>query len=188
MRLPLWMMSINWFGADNDRLINPRLIPLEKCLAPKSAAGRSKFCAFIVSNPSNPTRNAAFDLINEHVGHVDSAGRYKNNCGSDIFAGPGGGSGEEKKVAFLEDYRFNITYENSYGEGYVTEKIFHAKAAGCVPIYWGDSLAVAEDFNPEGFIDAKGLTDEELIARIKFLESPEHRCLDQEGLKKLGPI
>jgi alpha(1,3/1,4) fucosyltransferase len=21
--------------------------------------------------------------------------------------------------------------------GYVTEKLFHAKAAGCVPIYWG---------------------------------------------------
>lgn len=173
MRLPLWMMSINWFGADNDRLVNPRLIPLEKCLMPRSGKGRSKFCAFIVSNPGNPVRNAAFDLINERVGHVDSAGRYKNNCGADIFAGPGGGSGEEKKVAFLEDYRFNITYENSYGEGYVTEKLFHAKAAGCVPIYWGDSLAARDDFNPEGFIDARNLTDEELIARIKFLESPE---------------
>ncbi len=173
MRLPLWMMSINWFGADNDRIVNPRLIPLEKCLRPKGAHGRSKFCAFIVSNPGNPVRNAVFDLIHERIGHVDSAGRYKNNCGADIFAGPGGGGGEEKKVAFLEDYRFNITYENSYGEGYVTEKMFHAKAAGCVPIYWGDSSAAASDFDPAGFIDARGMTDDELIARIKFLESSE---------------
>ena len=28
MRLPLWMMSIDWFGADNDRLVNPKLMPL----------------------------------------------------------------------------------------------------------------------------------------------------------------
>ncbi len=173
IRLPLWMMSINWFDADNNRLVNPRLIPLEKCLKPARGHGRSKFCAFIVSNPSNPVRNEVFDLINNRIGKVDSAGRYKNNCGADIFAGPGGGGGEEKKVAFLEDYRFNITYENSYGEGYVTEKMFHAKAAGCVPIYWGDSEAAAADFDPAGFIDARGMTDEELIARIKFLESPE---------------
>lgn len=173
LRLPLWMMSINWFGADNDRLVNPRVIPLEKCYQPssKKTSDRDRFCAFIVTNPCNPVRNAALDLVNK-VGHVDSAGRYRNNCGDALFAGLGGGGGEEKKVAFLENYRFSITYENSYGDGYVTEKIFHAKAAGCIPIYWGDSTAVAQDFDPAGFIDAKKMTDEELVAKLQHLESP----------------
>jgi hypothetical protein len=173
-RLPLWMMYINWFGADNERLVNPRIVPLEKCIKSHAVrpSDRTNFCAFIVTNPSNPVRNAAFETISG-IGHVDSAGRYKNNCGDAIFAGLGGGGGEEKKLAFLENYRYNITYENSYGEGYVTEKLFHAKAAGCIPIYWGDSEAVKRDFDSNGFIDAKALSDEELVARIKWLESPE---------------
>jgi hypothetical protein len=164
-------MSINWFGADNNRLVNPRVMPLEACIKPHKKVEREKFCAFVVTNPGNPKRNAALDVIGR-CGHVDSAGRYKNNVGSDIFAGLGGGGGEEKKVRFLENYRWNITYENSMGEGYVTEKLFHAKVAGCIPIYWG-SDAVSEDFDERGFINATNMTDEELVTRIKFLESAE---------------
>lgn len=174
-RLPLWMMSINWFDADNERLVNPKVMPLSSCIRrhSKGAKDRSKFCAFIVSNPNNSVRNQAFEMIHSKVGHVDSAGRYRNNCGDAIFAGLGGGGGELAKVKFLEDYRYNITYENGYGEGYVTEKLFHAKVAGCIPIYWGDSKAAAEDFDAGGFIDATNMTEEQLIARLKWLESAE---------------
>ncbi len=172
MRLPLWLMSINWFGADNNRLVNPRIMPLEACVNPHKKVEREKFCAFVVTNPGNAKRNAALDILGL-VGHVDSAGRYKNNVGGDIFAGLGGGGGEEKKVRFLENYRWNITYENSMGEGYVTEKLFHAKVAGCVPIYWGDADAVKEDFDERGFIIANDMTDEQLIQRVRWLESAE---------------
>lgn len=174
-RLPLWMMSINWFDADNDRLVNPKVMPLAACTSrhSKSVKDRSKFCAFIVSNPNNPVRNNAFEIINSKVGYVDSAGRYRNNCGNAIFAGLGGGGGELAKVKFLEDYRYNITYENGYGEGYVTEKLFHAKVAGCIPIYWGDSKAAAVDFDAGGFIDATNMSEEQLVARLKWLESAE---------------
>jgi hypothetical protein len=174
-RLPLWMMSIDWFGADNNRLVNPKVMPLQSCTMRhlKAVKDRSKFCAFIVSNPNNQVRNRAFDSINGRVGHVDSAGRYRNNCGDAIFAGLGGGGGETAKVKFLEDYRYNITYENGYGEGYVTEKLFHAKVAGCIPIYWGDSKAAAEDFDAGGYIDASSLNEDQLVARMRWLESPE---------------
>lgn len=172
MRLPLWMMSINWFGADNDRLVNPRLIPLEYVMGTQGTVGRPKFCSFVVTNPNNPVRNAALDLMGR-VGHVDSAGRYRNNCGEELFAGLGGGGGEEKKVAWLRQYRFSITYENSMGDGYVTEKLFHAKAAGCVPIYWGDADAAAADFDASGYIVANGKTDEELVAEVRRLEADE---------------
>lgn len=173
MRLPLWMLYIDWFGADNDKLVNPKVIALDKCIKSheRSANDRPNFCAFIVSNPNNPVRNEAFAKISQ-IGHIVSAGRHLNNYGDSLFAGLGGGGGELRKVKFLEDFRFNITYENGYGPGYVTEKLFHAKVAGAIPIYWGDSEWVSRDFNPLGFIDARGLSDEELLGRLRFFESP----------------
>lgn len=178
MRLPLWMMSIDWFNADNDRLVNPRLIPLSRCChaPPKELLEKkSKFCAFIVTNPMNEERNAAFHTLNAYK-HVDSAGRLFNNIGPAIFAGLGGGGGEHKKLAFLEDYKFSITYENQRGPGYITEKLLHAKAAGCVPIYWGgvcerQSQDVAQDFNPAGFLDANQLSGDALVAAVRDVEN-----------------
>lgn len=170
IRLPHWMMSIDWFEADSDRLVNPKPIPLEYLTNSQVSGTRSEFCSFVVTNPNNPKRNAALDLFGQ-VDHVTSAGRYRNNYGDKLFAGLGGGGGEQKKVEWLRQFRFSITYENSEGEGYVTEKLFHAKAAGCVPIYWGDSAAAADDFDDGGYIVANGRTDEELVAEVRRLET-----------------
>jgi Glycosyltransferase family 10 (fucosyltransferase). len=38
----------------------------------------------------------------------------------------------------LKQFYFNICPENSNCAGYVTEKVFEAISAGCIPIYWGD--------------------------------------------------
>jgi hypothetical protein len=171
-RLPIWMMSMDWFGADNDKLVNPRVMPVDWLTTEQGTGVRPKFCSFVVTNPNNPVRNAALDLFGR-IGHVDSAGRYRNNCGDAIFAGLGGGGGERKKVEWLRQYRFSITYENGLGDGYVTEKLFHAKAAGCVPIYWGDAESALEDFQKGGFIVANGKTDEQLLGEVQALEADE---------------
>ncbi len=171
-RLPIWMMSMDWFGADNDKLVNPRVMPVDWLTTAQGSDSRPKFCSFVVTNPNNPVRNAALDLFGR-IGHVDSAGRFRNNCGDAIFAGLGGGGGERKKVEWLRQYRFSITYENGLGDGYVTEKLFHAKAAGCIPIYWGDAESALEDFQNGGFIVANGKTDEQLLEEVKALESDE---------------
>ncbi len=170
MRLPLWMMSIDWFGADNERLVNPKLIPLERaCGVNKTEWERKqKFCAFVVTNPMNPVRNSAFHTLDAYK-HVDSAGRLYNNVGDSIFAGAGGGGGEMRKLEFLKDYKFVIAYENQRAPGYVTEKIFHAKAAGAVPIYWG-AREVVEDFDPRGFVNANDLEGQDLVAAVMEAE------------------
>jgi hypothetical protein len=31
LRFPLWILEIDWFGADKDRIMNPKPIPLEAC-------------------------------------------------------------------------------------------------------------------------------------------------------------
>jgi hypothetical protein len=168
LRMPLWQLEIDWFGADPEKIRNPIPLPIDTCMK-ATVSDRSKFCAFVVTNPMNPVRNEAFHTLNAYK-QVDSAGRLFNNIGDKIFAGLGGGGGELKKHEFLKDYRFCLAYENSSSPGYTTEKLLHAKAAGCVPIYWGDPK-VARDFNERGFINANSCkTAEDLVALVHALE------------------
>jgi GR25 family glycosyltransferase involved in LPS biosynthesis len=157
IRLPLWVLYINWFGADSQRLVNPTLLELEEVTSVEKAprwADREKFCAFVVSNPRCDERNAAFKELNTWRG-VDAAGALFNNVGYRLEGGPGGGGGERAKLDFYKDYKFVLCYENRLMPGYTTEKLLHAKAAGCVPIYWGDG----EDFDESGFLNMTGRSE-----------------------------
>ena len=178
LRFPLWILEIDWFGCDINKIANPKPIPLERCTKVfYDELERKKFCAFVVSNPSNPIRNKAFQWLNEYK-PIDSAGRLYNNIGDTIFAGLGGGGGELAKLEFLKDYKFCITFENSSSQGYVTEKLLHAKAAGCIPIYWGDPK-VERDFDTKGFIDARKIhCKEDLLALVKTIDEDPKKYLE----------
>ncbi len=71
---------------------------------------------------------------------------------------------KDNKHEYLKQFKFNLCPENSSNEGYVTEKIFDAIAAGCVPIYWG---------NGGGKIESDIVNNEAVI----FLK---HRTLDRD--------
>jgi GR25 family glycosyltransferase involved in LPS biosynthesis len=171
-RFPLWLQYIDWFGANQDRLLNPRTMPVDDCcsVSKTKLEQKKKFCAFIVSNPTNQVRNTAFQTLSMYK-QVDSAGRLFNNVGNAILTEiAGGGGGELKKLEFLRDYKFAITYENNRGEGYITEKLLAAKAAGCVPIYWG-ALNIHDDFPAGSFINANVFsTPDELITAVRTID------------------
>ena len=188
LRFPLWLLEIDWFGADSARIINPKPIPLERCtkVYASEISRKKNFCAFIVSNPNNPIRNAAFQWLSEYK-KIDSGGRLFNNIGPELFAGGGGGGGELKKHEFLKDYKFCLTYENNSSRGYVTEKYLHAKAAGCIPIYWGDP-AFERDFSIAGCIDARSFTSpEELIEAVRRVDSDDTEWLKRYTVPALDP-
>ena len=170
IRFPLWMTYIDWFGADANRLQNPKPISLDLCMNPP-VTERKKFCAFVVTNPTNPVRNNAFKWLSAYK-DVDSAGNLYNNMGNVLPAPyPGGGGGEHAKVEFYRDYKFCLTYENSSYPGYSTEKFLHAKAAGSVPIYWGNPLADT-DFDMEGAIDARNFrSPKDLCAAVEAVDT-----------------
>jgi GR25 family glycosyltransferase involved in LPS biosynthesis len=171
IRFPLWMIEIDWFGADSELIQNPKLLPVDRCtkVYPGEIGEKTKFCAFVVTNPCNPVRNNAFHWLSQYK-KVDSAGRLFNNVGDEIFAGLGGGGGELKKHDFLRKYKFCLAYENSSSPGYTTEKLLHAKAAGCIPIYWGDPK-VERDFQTSGFIDARRMSSpDELIQAVRAID------------------
>jgi len=179
IRFPLWIQYIDWFGADQDKLKNPRGLPIDTVTTTINAdlSKKTKFCAFVVSNPSNSIRNDAFHTLSSYK-HVDSAGQLFNNMGYKIHSDfPGGGGGELKKVEFLKDYKFVITYENSKGSGYVTEKLLAAKAAGCVPIYWGAD-EVVDDFPADSFINVNTKPiGAELINAVREIDNDDKKWL-----------
>jgi len=109
----------------------------------KNRSQKKKFCCIVVSNQDNEVgcklRNKLFLDLSKYK-KVDSAGKCFNNTGFLVSKNP------KEYVEFMNEYKFMITFENSFGEGYVTEKIFNALCAGVVPIYWGDNKKAKEIF------------------------------------------
>jgi len=166
IRLPNWMLELNWFNNDVKLYRNPEPFALDT-LKPVVTV-RSKFCAFVASNPSCVQRNTLYNVVSRYKA-IDSAGVLFNNM-NQIPCGPGGSGGQKAKVEFYKKYKFALVCENSSSPGYITEKILHAKMGGCVPIYWG-AADICEEFNSKSFINANGLTHEALLVLIKSLDT-----------------
>ncbi|HUD46677.1 MAG TPA: glycosyltransferase family 10 [Candidatus Baltobacteraceae bacterium] len=101
----------------------------------------------------------------------------------------------KSKNAVMRAYKFAIAYENAAFPGYVTEKIFDAFFAGCVPIYAG-APDVTDYIPPETFIDKrnfpdypslyrylKGMSDKEYNDRLDAIET----FVRGERIKLFGP-
>ena len=57
-------------------------------------------------------------------------------------------------VDILQDYTFALIIENCDAHGYVSEKLYDALMAGCVPLYFG-SPAAQHALPPEAFVDIR---------------------------------
>lgn len=157
-RIPLY--NIFQYKSEYKSLLNRK--PFTK----EDVAGRG-FCSFVVSNCFAQDKRAIFFEQLSQYKKVASGGRYKNNIG---------GSVKDKK-AFLVQYKFNIAFENCSHDGYATEKIMEAFAAGVVPIYYGDPR-IAEDFNPKAFVNAHDFPSfEAMIERIKEIDADDEMYL-----------
>jgi GR25 family glycosyltransferase involved in LPS biosynthesis len=181
MRLPTWMIFIDWF---NDSLKlntintddNPNRMPLSLAMNPhtRSFKEREDFCAFVVSNPISQFRNETFKALDSYK-RVNSGGELYNNIGGRLgLKYPGGGCGDIPKYDFFSKHKFSLSFENSQASGYITEKVLHAKMAGCVPLYWGDK-DTDTDFVPGSFINLSQLSSPEQIIKVveKLEENPE---------------
>ena len=182
MRIPTWMMFIDWFTkatvVPDHCMDNPIRFPLSMALQPHSVPFqlRKDFCAFVVSNPVCTLRNEAFHYVNNYK-KVTSGGALYNNIGGQLaLKYPGGGCGDVSKYHFFSTHQFTLSFENSQSPGYITEKLLHAKMAGCVPLYWG-SKTTDHDFVPHSFINLSAISSaESVVDVIKKLESRPDLC------------
>ncbi len=143
-RLPLWATY-----ADPRRLVKGD-VDVGRILA-----GKTKFCAFLVSNPLGRARNRFFRALSRRA-RVDSGGAVLNNLGLRVG----------DKLAFLRDYKFTIAFEHTSHPGYTTEKVMEPMLVDTIPIYWGDPL-VGRDFDTRSFLCAHdGRSFDELVERV----------------------
>lgn len=157
--LPLW--QINYDRFRDNKIDKPLLTE------------KNVFCSRLVST-SHEYRERYYDFITENYKPIISAGNLKNNLGYNLI-----GYKEDFKAVqdFHKNIKFNLCFENKITNGdtsYITEKIIHAYAYGTVPIYYG-AENVTEWFNPDSFINCYGLTEEEVVEKIKEIDSDDSK-------------
>lgn len=133
---------------------------------------RNKFCNFIYSNENGDKKRKEFYELLSKYKKVDSGGKYLNNIGGPV----------EDKYEFQRQYKFSIAFENSSSVGYNTEKLIEAKAAGTIPIYWGDP-EIAKEFNSKSFINCHDYEDFEKVVE-KVIEIDNDDELYRKYLKE----
>ena len=136
-RLPLWILQIDWYNKVNYG--NPEFVlPLDQIRSNKWIdRPRSRFCVGVFNQ----------DKLNNRIPFMRKISQYKPVS---IYGKLSGNwfYGESHKYEILSDHKFTMCFENGLYPGYHTEKLFHAKTAGCIPIYWADSN-LELDFNPK---------------------------------------
>lgn len=174
-RLPLWYLYIDWFDVGSygnpDWLIPKSYLYGENEFTKKE---KNKFCSIVFGSP-HQSRIDAIKNISSNYRQVDVFGKVNPNHNLP--------DGENYKMDLISNYKFSLCYENSVTPGYHTEKLLHAKIAGNIPIYYGDTT-VEKDFNPEGFVNTLNMSDEEVVRTIEEIDANEslYKKIIQEPL------
>lgn len=125
-----------------------------------------KFCSTVFSNHVK-IRMQFLQQMKEKYIAVDHYGRSGKPLRGDHL--------QNEKLNTLSNYRFNMCFENTILTGYCTEKLIHAKLAGCVPIYWGDHAGVAE-FNHKSFLNLLDYENmEHFVETVKELDQDKNK-------------
>tara|TARA_R110002020_G_scaffold117929_2_gene269555 strand:- start:786 stop:1721 length:936 start_codon:yes stop_codon:yes gene_type:complete len=154
VRIPLWAMYVNWFGNKSESYVEGRnqafLVSPNKLLSPQEYTEKKKFCCILTNNDMNRRKEDYPKFVSLGVENgllVESRGRYLTNM-------PPIGNDEKHKLEYIDEFKFNLCYDNGESLGWVTEKLIHPIYQGSIPIYWG-CPNVSKEFNKDRFISAR---------------------------------
>ncbi len=127
MRFPLWLTYVFEPTTDEQKI-------RERCkkLRYPEIGERKKFAALVSRYDWSGTRSQIYDAI-KHIAPIGCPSAVLHND-EELKT-----KYKDNKLAYIKQFAFNICPENSNADGYVTEKVFEAIAAGCIPIYWGSN-------------------------------------------------
>ena len=121
-RFPNWMDVFFVVQSDIPTVCNRLRYP--------DVSNKSRFAALVSGHDRNGLRTNIMDAL-EGIDQISCPGKFRHN--DDSLQNQFG----DDKMAYLDQFQFNICPENSNAMGYVTEKVFQSIASGCIPIYWG---------------------------------------------------
>ena len=124
LRFPYWILT-TFSPEDDATAIRERIKQINE-----SRYEKSRECVLINKHDPAGTRELVYNGVKDIL-DVKLAGQWRNNTRElwDDFG--------NDKEAYLRTFKFNICAENNNTKDYVTEKIFDAFIAGCIPLYYG---------------------------------------------------
>ena len=124
LRFPYWIMT-TFSPEDDAAAIRERIKQINE-----SHFEKSRECVLINKHDPAGTRELVYNGVKDIL-DVKLAGQWRNNTRElwDDFG--------NDKEAYLRTFKFNICAENNNTKDYVTEKIFDAFIADCIPLYYG---------------------------------------------------
>lgn len=159
LRFPYWLSYIFIPEITKEQIISF----VEEYNISKDNVRRTKDCAFVCKKDYYGDRAQMADLVAQ-VMQMSYPSDFRHN--DDDMRG----KFNDDKIAYLRQFKFNLCPENSNNKGYVTEKIFEAIKAGCVPIYWGNEGYPEPDIlNPKAIVYLDKDKPEEGLALLSQL-------------------
>ncbi len=159
IRFPYWLTHVFPVNVTKEQLISF----VEEHNISKDNANRTKDCAFVCKKDYFGDRTQISDIV-AMIMPMNYPSDFRHN--DDDMRG----KFNDDKIAYLRQFRFNLCPENSNNKGYVTEKIFEAIKAGCVPIYWGNEGYPEPDIlNPKAIVYLDKNKPEEGLKLLKKL-------------------
>ena len=125
-----------------------------------------KFCLCINKSNLNREISQYIDIL-QSIDNIDNINIYDDiikskSCYHSI-----------ELLNIFNKYKFILAFENSYNDGYITEKIFNCFFAKTIPIYKGSNI-IKNYINESSFIDINNNNDiENIIQLIKLLNNNE---------------
>lgn len=111
----------------------------------KTPYENKKFCLMVNKSGLNNNINKFADIMRQ-IGEVNHISQYNDIIENDsCYNSP-------KLLEVFNKYKFIICFENSYNDGYITEKIFNCLFADTIPIYSGSSI-IHNFINKDCFIN-----------------------------------
>ena len=170
LRIPFWLTWDVFSPTDTFDDIKCKIVRMNA--AENHSFYDRKFSAFLSSH-DDIGRLLIFNQMSQ-IDKVDCDGKlFHNNDELKLLYG-------DDKLEYLKHYRFNITPENTNYKGYVTEKLFEAICAGCVPIYHGgDNQPELDVLNQKAIIFVEmGKENQNAIKLVSELNSDEKKYME----------
>jgi hypothetical protein len=134
LSIPTIYLFIDFYKKNKD-LIRPKVM---------TSFANKKFCLVIRKNPDNYSKKIIDKL--ENIGLVDNISLYE-----DVILNKSCYHSDELLNIFNK-YKFILCFENSFCDGYITEKIFNCFYANTIPLYKG-APNVLDYININSFIN-----------------------------------
>ena len=155
LSIPLIYNFINYY-KNNEDIIKPDNEILFK---------DKKFALAINKSKLNPEITNIIKKL-RNIDQVDDINLYNNIIENKSLYH------SQELISVFNKYKFIICYENSYTDGYVTEKIFNCFFSKTIPLYKG-APNVLDYFNKESFIDLQSKNTNEILSIVSLLNNNE---------------